>query len=107
MTFKIQITETAEKDINDALDYIEKKLFNPKAADDLLEKILEDIQKLSLFPEKHQLIADPALSDLGIRFIKINSHLAFYTIDKNTKTVFFFRFLYEKRNWINILKNEK
>ena len=106
MNYAIHITSKAERDLNEAADYIEFTLLNPQAADGLLDKTEEEINKLAFMPEKFKTVDDPVLSAWGIRLIVINNYLAFYTIDENTKTVHIIRFLYGKRNWISILRNE-
>ena len=45
MNYDIHITRKAELDLNEAADYIEFTLLNPKAADDLLDKVDEEISK--------------------------------------------------------------
>ena len=106
MSYKVRITEKAESDINEALDYIEFHLLNPKAANDLLDKVEAEFTTLTEMPEKHQLIEDPLLSAWGIRHLVINNYVAFFMIDEKRKTVYVIRFLYGKRNWIKILKEE-
>ena len=106
MNYVIHITGKAERDLIEAADYIEFTLLNPKAADDLLDKAEEEINKLAFMPGKYKTVDDPVLSALGIRLIVINNYLAFYNIDENTRTVHIIRFLYGKRNWISILRNE-
>jgi len=105
MNYGIHITEKAEHDLTEAADYIEFNLLNPEAADGLLDKADQEINKLVFMPEKHQLVNDPVLASWGIRMIVVNNYLAFYVIDEGTKTVHILRFLYEKRNWISILRN--
>ncbi len=105
MTYKIQISKAAEKDLVCAADYIEFTLFNPKAASDLLDLVEEEVGRLAHSPKIHKIADDPALKSLGIRFIPIKNYLAFYVIDEGSKTVHLVRFLYGKRNWISLLKN--
>ena len=106
MNYDIHITGKAELDLNEAADYIEFTLLNPQAADDLLDKVDEEINKLSYMPEKHKVVEDPVLAAWGIRLIVIDSYLAFYVIDNGAGIVHIVRFLYSRRNWISILRNE-
>lgn len=103
MSYHIHITKTAERDLNNALDYIEFVLKNPTAADHLMDVAEKEINSLGEFPTSKALIDDPVLSAWGIRFIKVNNYLAFYMIEEDT--VHIIRFLYEKRDWVSILKN--
>ena len=104
MNYQVHITKTAEHDIAKAADYIEFVLKNPQAADHLLDVATEKIGELTQMPEKLQLVDDPVLAVWGIRFIRVNNYLAFYTIDEDKKVVIIVRFLYQKSNWNTILR---
>lgn len=106
MNYQIHITKKAEQDLEGAADYIEFTLLNPDAADALLDKAEEKINSLSYMPQTHQLVDDPVLAAWEIRFILVNNYIAFFIIDKQAKIVHIVRFLYQKRNWIQILKTE-
>ena len=106
MSYRIHITSAAERDLNRAADYIEFVLKNPKAADDLLDEAEKQINSLSDYPEKFRLVDDPVLSSWGIRFVMVNGYLAFYTVSKENNLVIVVRFLFQKSNWISILRQE-
>lgn len=104
MNYNIHITRAAERDLNNAADYIEFVLLNPKDADDLLYEAETKISGLSAFPEKFALVDDVILKAWGIRFTLVNNYIAFYVISEEDQTVYIVRFLYVKRDWITILK---
>lgn len=106
MKYSILITEKAKRDVNEAADYIEYVLFNPEAADDLLDEVERSLNKLSHMPDKYKVVNDPVLASWGIRMKVINNYIAFYVVDVNSKTVTIIRFLYGKRNWISVLSND-
>lgn len=106
MRYRIHITKTAERDIDDAADYIEYTLMNPIAANHLFDLIEENLSPLSSNPKIHPVVDDPVLCAWGIRFVVVNNYLAFYTIDEPEKVVHVVRFLYCKRDWVHILKAE-
>ena len=97
-------SQIKEHDIAKAADYIEFVLKNPQAADHLLDVATEKIGELTQMPEKLQLVDDSVLAVWGIRFIRVNNYLAFYTIDEDKKVVIIVRFLYQKSNWNTILR---
>ncbi len=105
MNYQVHITSIAERDIVQAVDYIEYSLKNPDAAEHLLASITEKVDSLSVFPKKSRLVDDPVLASWGIRFILIQNYIAFYTIDETENRVIVVRFLYQKRNWISILRH--
>ncbi len=106
MNYTIHITSAAKRDIMQAADCIEFVLKNPKAADDLLDETEKKINSLSEFPEKFQLVGDPVLASWGIRLIVINNYLAFYKISKKNMQIHIVRFLYQKSNWISLLRGD-
>lgn len=106
MIYAIHITRAAERDLNTAADYIEFVLLNPQAGDDLLNEAEKKIRELSDFPEKSSLVDDPVLKAWGIRFTIIKNYIAFYVVSEETHTIFIVRFLYKKRDWLTILKQD-
>ena len=104
MSYRIHITASAERDLNEAADYIEFTLLNPQAADSLLDKAEEEINALAFMPEKFKTVDDPILASWGIRMITVNNYLVFYIVDHKTETVHVIRFLYGKRDWVSILR---
>ena len=104
MSYQVHITSTAEHDIMRAADYIEFTLKNPDAVDNLLDAATEQIDSLADLPQKFRPAEGPILASWGIRFVKINNYLAFYTIDEEKQTVIIVRFLCQKSNWTSILR---
>jgi plasmid stabilization system protein ParE len=104
MSYNIHITAAAERDLIRAADHIEFVLKNPKAADDLLDEAEKQVNSLSDFPEKFQLVDDPILASWGIRFVIVNNYLAFYKISEDENLIIVVRFLFQKSNWNAILR---
>lgn len=87
MSYRLHITNTAERDLTQAADYIEFVLKNPSAADALLEEADRKINALLPFPKEHPLVDDKLLASWGIRFVQINNYLAFYVISEMEKQI--------------------
>ena len=104
--YSVNLTVTAERDISNAVDYIDNVLHNPQAADNLLDGIESAIYSLPVFPEKFPLVQDPVLASRGIRIMSVSNYLILYTIDKSAAVIHVVRFLYGKSNWQNILKSD-
>lgn len=104
MNYTLHITHTAERDLNQAADYIEFVLKNPQAADDLLRETEEALNTIPCFPKKHPLADDKLLAAWGIRLVQVKNYLAFYVIAEETRQITVVRFLYAKSNWLSILK---
>lgn len=106
MKYRLNITRKAEHDIADAADYIEFVLYNPTAADDLLDEVEKIFNSLVFMPDKHALADDPVLRAWGIRFVKVKNYLAFYLIDESAGIIYVVRFMYSRRSWEKILRKE-
>ncbi|MBQ6621497.1 MAG: type II toxin-antitoxin system RelE/ParE family toxin [Mogibacterium sp.] len=104
MSYEIRMTRKAELDIGEAWDYISYDLLNPDDADSLLDKIDETVQTLCEMPERFAIIDDPVLNSLEIRFTRVGNYLLFYMVSAEENCVYIIRFLYERRNWIGILR---
>lgn len=101
--YKIRINELAEQDLENAGDYIAFELLNPIAAEKMVKGIREQINKLEVFPESHELDDDPILAELGVHKTYYKEYKIFYTIDDNAKEVFVVRVLHmlvDSRAWL-------
>ncbi|MGN0528950.1 MAG: type II toxin-antitoxin system RelE/ParE family toxin [Eubacterium sp.] len=103
--YKITVTEPAQRDLAEAITYISKELKNRQAAVNLLNSVDKAVRSLSDMPERYAVIDDEILGAAGFRFIKIKSYLLFYIVRNESKTVVIQRFLYARRDWLNILKS--
>ena len=104
--YHIDITEPAENDIQDAVKYITEHLLNPSAAERLIDDTENAVNSLSNMPDRHALVKDEVLARLGFRFIPVKNYLVFYIIREEIKTVVIQRFLYGRRDWVNLLKDD-
>ena len=102
--YKIIVTDPAQKDLRDTVLYISNELKNKQAALNLLNLVEETVKSLTDMPERYAIIDDEILSREGFRFIPIKNYFLFYIVRKDTQTVVIQRFLYARRDWINILK---
>lgn len=105
MRYELHISTAAERDIEEAADYIEYVLKNPQAADALLDAIDEVLPSLQENPQRISIVSEPVLRTWEIRFIRIKNYLVFFRVDDENASVVIVRFLYAKRNWWTILKN--
>ncbi|MCQ2587623.1 MAG: type II toxin-antitoxin system RelE/ParE family toxin [Treponema sp.] len=105
---KLIISDSAKADIRETLTYIKETLHNPKAASTLADTITEELHLLVLHPKSGPVVNDPFLAECGIRSLLINNYRAFYSIqeESDSTTVNIIRFLYARRDFETILKNE-
>lgn len=105
MRYKVQLTEAAERDVEDAARYILLSLKNPVAAGTLLTEAEKAIDSLVHMPERYRLVDDMVLASWGIRYTQVKNYFVFYTVSSQTATVHIIRFLYAKSDWALILRN--
>jgi toxin ParE1/3/4 len=99
-SYKVLIYPTAESDLREIKDYFQNTL--QTSADKLFSKFYKDIELLESFPFSFPLVRDPYLSSLGYRMIPVDNFLVFYVV--KDKEVQVHRFIYGKRNYLNLLK---
>lgn len=105
MSYTVSITDKAERDMENAADYIEFSLKNPIAANNLLAECDKAITGLAEMPERFSLVNDSVLASWGIRCFPVRNYIMFYRIDKAEKTVYILRFLYGRSSWQSILRS--
>ena len=104
MTYSIQYTETAVRDLTETVEYIDHVLLNPDVADHLLDELDNKLTYLAEYPYAHPVVDDPFLKNQSIHFTLINHYLAFYIIDDDDhKTVHIIRFVHFQRDWITVV----
>lgn len=101
--YKIEITDLAEQDLEDAADYIAFSLFSPEAAINTVSGIRTKINKLQSFPERNDLDDDPVLAELGVRMDYYRNYKIYYVIDTEKAVVYIVRILHmlvDSRVWL-------
>ena len=101
--YKVVLTQTAEADLQDAVDYIARVLDNRLAAESLLNRTEQHLKRLSDYPEAHSLVADPLLRERGIRVFSVNNYLGLYRVRTDEYKVVLLRFLHGRRDWQSLL----
>ena len=102
--YKLRISKLYKEDTSSSYNYIKYKLEAPMAAENLKKEIKEKINKIKENPNFRPLVHDKYLASLGYRLINVKNYLIFYIIGEDDKHLKIVRFLHNKRNWINILK---
>jgi len=101
--YHIEITELAEKDLEDAGDYIAFELLNPRAALDTVQGIRAQINKLECFPERNELDDDSILAAFGVRMDYYRNYKIYYVVDNEKLIVYIIRILHmldDSRTWL-------
>lgn len=94
MDYKITITYSANKDLDEIVDYIVNHLFNTTAAKDLLNDIEDKYKQLAEFPYMFEEVRDKILKKKGYRKIVVKNYIILYLIDELDKEINIMRFFY-------------
>jgi plasmid stabilization system protein ParE len=97
------MSDLAEKDLENAGDYIAFVLSNPTAAENTVKGIREQVNRLQYFPESHELDDDNILAELGVHKIYYKEYKIFYIIDYDCNIVHIVRILHmlvDSRTWL-------
>ena len=94
-------------DIDAAYQYIKLNLEAPMAAENLMRELKIKLNYLKENPFARSFVQDKFLANIGFRPIKIKNYVIYYIIDENKNEINLIRFLYNKRDWKNILREEK
>ena len=100
---RVEITESAESDLDRITDYIGDVLANPPAASALLDEITHISDALEPTPEMFPLCADARLAELGYRKATAKSYVLVYEIDKDAKAVRVLRIFHGSENYVDKL----
>ena len=104
MIYQIRIMKSAQTDMHEIHRHISQDLQNPDAAIRRIKKIEESIHSLSKMPSRFPLVLDDYLASRGFRVIVVKTHLVFFVIREDIKTISVIRILYVRRDWMRILK---
>ena len=104
--YRLRFSKLYNKDVNSSFNYIKDTLEAPMAAENLIKEILEKLNQIKENPNRRPLVQDKYLASLGYRLINVKNYMIFYIIGNDNKHIKIVRFLYNKRNWKNILKEK-
>ena len=99
-----RLTEKADADLDDVVQYIAVELANPKAASDFVDKLQSAIEEARSFPESGSLVINEYLPDTEVRKKLVENYILYYLPDSEQKTIFVLRIVYGRRNMDEILR---
>jgi len=88
----------------DIADYITNILGNPTAAKNLINEIVNKVDKLADFPYVNPLHIFPQPLEYEYRKLIVKSYIVFYWIDESIKKITVGRVIYKRRNYGNMLQ---
>lgn len=103
MNYSVNISQPAEEDLNQIVDYIVVQLAAPAAALDFIECFSSAVSSLKSYPHRCSMVRDEEFQLHGFRKIFVKNYIVFFTINKTEQTVYINRVLYNRRNWTDII----
>jgi len=104
LTIELSLAPEARRDLKNIQDYISKEKESPKTALKVIEKILDRIEKLLIFPDTGTLLSPKVNFQTNYRYARAASYLIFYRHENNQ--IFVDRIIHSKRDYITILFSE-
>ena len=101
MKNKIHYSIEAQRDLDEIWDYIVADLCNPKAAQKMVDRILDDVDSLVNFAGIGAPLSSIADTDADYRFLVTGNYMTFYRVHGND--VYVDRILYGRRDYLRIL----
>ena len=105
--FHYVFTESAESDLDEALDYIANELMNPEAASAFADELSEKLDEICKTPKAGRPIHNPYIQRDDIRRILVKNYILYYLEDEDTETIVVLRIVYSRRDQDKILENLK
>ena len=100
--YKLNFARHFQEDVKSTVNYIKNTLQAPVASERLKDEIRKTYKSLKQNPFMYPVVPDADLASMGFRFTMIKNFMLFYIVEE--KQINIIRFLYGRRNWIDILK---
>ena len=104
MKNKIYYSPEAKRDLDDIWEYIESELSNATAARKVINRIMDDVGQLGLFPSLGAKLSSITDAETDYRYIVSGNYITFYRITQND--IYVDRILYGRRDYLRILFGE-
>lgn len=98
MTYKVKISETAEKDIREIYEYIAFELLSPSVAAAQVGHIEKSILSLDEMPMRFRIYENEPWKSRGLRVMPVDNYLVFYIPYEENHTVNILRIMYGGRD---------
>ena len=99
--YRVELLSVAYDDLDEVCDYI--ALDNPRAAERMLDTIMDALHRLEDFPLSGTPLLDNTLNGYGFRMVVVHPYIAFYRVTGDNVIVY--RVLHGARNYPHLLKN--
>jgi plasmid stabilization system protein ParE len=101
--YKLTITELADADLDEIINYIANKLNAPQAATTFANEVDACYNRIQLNPFICEAARDPRLKGEGYRKAVIKNYVMLYKVFLESEEVVVYRFFYGRRDYINLI----
>ena len=95
----VRLLRAAEDDLSGIVEYIAAE--NPRAAEEILERIEKDFQLLTSQPYLGRIPEEDELLNMGYRYVVVLNYLLFYTVEE--RTILVHRIVHGARDYLRLL----
>lgn len=100
MTYRIRYTKIFQKELEKIHNYIEKKLFAPKSADRLVEKVRKEVEELKNTPRAFCLLGKSKDGNIEKHRLIVKNYIIIYQVNLIKKEVQILHIFYSKKNYL-------
>lgn len=100
LEYKIIFTNDAVKDMDRIFRYISENLYSPNAARDLMNRVIEAIDKLKYIPKAHNVIKKHSKLKMEYRRVVIKNYVIIYTMDEIMKIIYVVNVFYARSDYL-------
>ena len=101
--FKVVVTESAERDYREILEYLAEVVRNPQAVENLKAQVRRSFEVLTENPLGFVGCVDGRLASMGYRKCALRDYLFIYRVDEDAETVYVIRFFHHLQDYISKL----
>jgi plasmid stabilization system protein ParE len=99
MAFRVEVSESADNDLDAILTYITEELASPRAASDFADELDEKYERLVDHPFMFELSRNERLAKMGYRRFVVGNYVALYLVDEKECIVTISRLFYGKKDY--------
>ena len=101
--YELEYLPMAKRDIVDIATYISSELSNPTAAEKMITRIIDAVEKLRHHPYMCRVHYPVRSLKYEYRKLIVQNHLVFYYVDEESKMITVARVIHARRSYENLL----
>ena len=99
MAYKVEVSESADNDVDKILTYIMEELGSPQAASNFADELDAKYERLEEHPFIFELSRNTRLAGMGYRRFVVGNYVALYLVDEKKRIVTISRLFYGRQDY--------